>query len=165
MLHASLTERILGVFFDVYNDLRGGYLESVYQQAMAIALADVGLAVEREAPIEVLFRGRAVGTFRADLVVERVVLIETKAARTLDGAHERQILNYLRATDREVGLLVNFGPRPTFRRFVYRNDRKSRGQYPRSFASIRCAASRRASGSALLGLHAPGDELPPTDRC
>jgi GxxExxY protein len=134
VLHGSLTETVIGIFFDVYNELGGGYLESVYQRSMAIALTDAGLAVEREAPIEVLFRGRAVGTFRADLVVERVVLIETKAARGLDVGHERQILNYLRATDLEVGLLVNFGPRPTFRRWVYRNDRKRQGSYPRSSA-------------------------------
>jgi len=134
MLHAALTEKILGVFFDVYNDLGGGFLESVYQQAMAIALADAGLEVEREAPIEVRFRGRTVGTFRADLVVQRLVLIETKATRTLDGAHERQLLNYLRATKLEVGLLVNFGPHPTFRRRVYHNDRKRREQGPRSSA-------------------------------
>jgi GxxExxY protein len=134
VLHAALTEKVIGVFFDVYNDLGGGYLECVYQQSMAIALSDAGLAVEREAPIEVRYRGRRVGTFRADLVVEQLVLIETKAARALEDAHARQVLNYLRATDLEVGLLVNFGPRPTFRRWVYRNDRKRQGQYPRSSA-------------------------------
>ena len=127
LLHRDLTQRIIGVFFDVYNELGPGFLESVYQQAMALALEDAGLAVEREVALEVRFRGRTVGSFRADLVVQRLVVLELKAGRRFEEAHERQLLNYLRATGVEVGLLVNFGPRPTFRRLVYRNDRKAGG--------------------------------------
>jgi GxxExxY protein len=124
ILHAALTERILGVFFDVYNELGPGFLESVYQQAMALALTDAGLTVEREAVIDVRFRDRTIGSFRADLVVQGLVMLELKSVRAVEDAHERQLLNYLRATTLEVGLLVNFGPRPTFRRFVFRNERK-----------------------------------------
>ena len=120
----ELTERIIGLFYDVYNELGHGFLESVYEQAPAIALAQVGSAVERQVPVLVWFRGRQVGDFRADMVVERKVLLELKAARTIDEAHEKQLLNYLRATDIEVGLLLNFGIKPQFRRLVYENERK-----------------------------------------
>jgi len=120
----ELTERIIGLFYDVYNELGHGFLESVYEQALAIALAQAGSAVERQVPVLVWFRGRQVGDFRADMVVERKVLLELKAARTIDEAHEKQLLNYLRATDIEVGLLLNFGIKPQFRRLVYENERK-----------------------------------------
>jgi GxxExxY protein len=129
-LLGGLTQKIIGVFFDVYNELGAGFLESVYQTATAIALEDAGLPCEREKPIDVLFRGRSAGTFRADLVVEGTVLLELKAARSIDDAFEKQLLNYLRATDLEVGLLLNFGPKPSFRRLVYGNHRKHRGSIP-----------------------------------
>jgi GxxExxY protein len=112
------------VFFDVYNDLGVGFLESVYRRAMHFALRDAGLVAEEEVPIEVRLRGRVLGCFRADLLVERSVILELKAARNVEQLHERQLLNYLRATDVEVGLLLNFGPRPSFRRLAFRNDRK-----------------------------------------
>jgi GxxExxY protein len=150
----GFTHKIIGVFFDVYNELGAGFLESVYQTAMAMALEDAGLHCELEKPISVLFRGRPAGTFRADLVVERTVLLELKAARSIDEAFERQLLNYLRATDLEVGLLLNFGPKPGFRRLAYDNQRKHR-QYPRTSAQI--------CGEKPPGI-APS-ELPPGRRC
>ena len=122
----ELTRRIIGAFFDVYNDLGVGFLESVYRRAMAFALRDAGLAAEEEVPIEVMLRGRVLGCFRADLLVERSVILELKAVRAVEQLHEKQLLNYLRATDLEVGLLLNFGPRPSFRRLAFRNDRKRR---------------------------------------
>lgn len=121
---AALTGRIIGVFFDVYNDLGIGYLESVYRRGMAFALRDADLLADEEVPIEVTSRGRVLGFFRADLVVEHSVILELKAVRAVEELHERQLLNYLRATDIEVGLLLNFGPRPSFRRLAFRNDRK-----------------------------------------
>ena len=124
---AELTRRIIGAFFDVYNDLGIGFLESVYRRAMALTLRDAGLVAEEEASIEVAYRGRALGFFRADLVVEGSVIRELKAARRLEDLHERHLLNYLRATDLDVGLLLNFGPRPSFRRLAFRNDHKRRG--------------------------------------
>jgi GxxExxY protein len=124
--HAGVTSKIIGVFFEVYNELGTGFLESVYVEALAIALCDVGLSVERELPLAVSFRGKIVGRFRADLVVGGAVLIETKACPKLNPVHEAQLLNYLRATVLEVGLLLNFGSRPQFRRLLFDNGRKTR---------------------------------------
>jgi GxxExxY protein len=122
--HFEITQRIIGIFFDVYNELGHGFLESVYVQSLGIALCQAGLSVEKEKPITVRFRGDAVGKFRADLIVGEFVLVETKACPRLNPFHEAQILNYLRATSLEIGLLVNFGPRPQFRRFLFDNPRK-----------------------------------------
>lgn len=120
----ELTEEIIGVFFEVYNELGPGFLESVYESSMAIALCGAGLEVTAQSLVPVYFRGVLVGEFRADLVVNRSVLLELKAARAIEPAFEAQVLNYLRATPIEVGLLLNFGPRPEVRRFAYSNARK-----------------------------------------
>src|SRR5271168_641817 len=112
--HHELTEKIIGVFYDVYNELGHGFLESVYEQALAVAFLEAGLKVERQVAVPVWFRGKSVGDFRADMVVEGKVLIELKAARTIESAHEKQLLNYLRATEIEVGLLLNFGAKAQF---------------------------------------------------
>ena len=124
--HQELTARIIRVFFQVYNELGFGFLESVYAEAMASACREAGLAVEREMPLEVRFRGRIVGQFRADLVVGGAVLVETKACPSLHPAHNAQVLNYLRATVLEIGLLLNFGPRPGIKRLAFDNCRKVR---------------------------------------
>ena len=133
--HHELTEKIIGVFYDVYNELGHGFLESVYEQALAFALVQAGMRVERQVPVSVWFRGQQIGDFRADLLVEGKVLLELKAARTIDQAHEKQLLNYLRATDIEVGLLLNFGVTPQFRRLVYENERKKIRVDPRESAA------------------------------
>jgi GxxExxY protein len=122
--HAEVTQKIIGVFFAVYNELGPGFLESVYVESLAIALAQAGLSVEREQPLTVRFRGHVVGKFRADLIIGEVILVEAKACPKLNAIHEAQTLNYLRATSLEVGLLVNFGPRPQFRRLLFDNPRK-----------------------------------------
>lgn len=122
----DLTASIIGVFFAVYNELGHGFLEAIYELAMALALEQIGMTVERQKPIDVWFRGHRIGQYRADLVVDNTVLLELKAARNLDAAFEKQILNYLRGTDLEIGLLLNFGQRPEFRRFVFENSRKIR---------------------------------------
>ena len=129
-LHADVTRRVIGVFYDVYNELGHGFLESVYQAAMEIALAEAGLKVGRFVRVPVWFRGRQIGEFIADVMVEEVVFLELKAVRTLDTAHESQLLNYLRATSIEVGLLLNFGPKPQMKRLVYDNPRKLRRGVP-----------------------------------
>jgi GxxExxY protein len=95
----DLTQKIIGAFYEVYNELGHGFLESVYENALALVLSDAGLRVERQKPIAVWFRGRIVGEFRADLVVEGRVIVETKAGRMLERVHDAQLLNYLRATD------------------------------------------------------------------
>lgn len=132
LAHRELTEAILGAFFGGYNELGYGFLESVYGRAMSIALTERGLMARSQVPLDVIFRGRHVGTFRADLMVNSVVILELKAARVLDPAHEAQLLNYLRATDLEVGLLLNFGPKPSFRRVAYSNARKHIRVHPRA---------------------------------
>jgi len=124
LLHADLTGLIIEVFYEVYNELGYGFLESVYKHAMLITLRARGLRALAETPIRVWFRGEDVGDFRADILVEEKVILELQAARPLDGAHEAKLLNYLRATDKEVGLLLNFGPKPSFKRFLLDNPRK-----------------------------------------
>lgn len=120
----ELTQQIIGVYFDVYNELGTGFLESVSQKSLALALESAGLKVCSRMDIPVWFRGQQVGQFEGDLLVEQCVLLELKAARALGSAHQAQLLNYLRATQIEVGLLLNFGPKPEFRRVAYDNSRK-----------------------------------------
>jgi len=106
------------------NELGHGFLESVYEKSFEVALTAKGLDVRCQIEVPVWFRGRRVGDFTADLLVERAVLLELKAVRTLDSSHEAQLLNYLRATEIEVGLLLNFGLKPEFKRLIFDNPRK-----------------------------------------
>ncbi|HLJ28456.1 MAG TPA: GxxExxY protein [Candidatus Angelobacter sp.] len=122
--HSELSEVIIGVFYDVYNELGFGFLESVYRKSFALALRAKGPRVKEELPISVYFRGTNVGDFKADLVVNDLILVELKTADTLAMPHEAQVLNYLRATSLEVGLLFNFGPKPQLRRLLFDNERK-----------------------------------------
>jgi GxxExxY protein len=124
-LHQQLTKRLIGVFYDVYNELGFGFLESVYHRALEISLEERGLRFRSYAPIVVRYHGRNAGRFIADILIEDVVIVELKACCALDPAHEAQLINYLRATEVEVGLLFNFGERPAFKRLVFSNDRKS----------------------------------------
>ncbi|MCU1306716.1 MAG: hypothetical protein JWN45_1411 [Acidobacteriaceae bacterium] len=143
--HAEITEKIIGVFFAVYNELGHGFLESVYQNAMVIALIQAGLKVEREVPVPVFFRGQVVGDYRADLLVGGLVLVELKTVRVLEPSHEAQLFHYLRATNVEVGLLLNFGAKAQFKRIAFENTRKKN-----------CSNSAREVGNAL---HAPASEI------
>ena len=99
-------------------------METVYSRAFSTELQILGARYETNIPINVFYKGVEVGFFRADHIVEQRVLVELKAADALVKEHEQQILNYLKATNMEVGLLLNFGPRPTFKRFVLTNERK-----------------------------------------
>jgi GxxExxY protein len=128
--HSTVTEKIIGVFYDVYNELGYGFLESTYAEAMVIALNQSGLRAIREVPVSVWFRGKKVGQYFTDMVVENAVLLELKAARSLEAAHEAQLLHYLRATEIEVGLLLNFGLRPQLRRLLFDNERKKIRENP-----------------------------------
>jgi GxxExxY protein len=124
--HKDVTEKILHAFYKiVYPQLGYGFLEKVYENAMAIALTSMGLKVEPQVEILVYFQNQVVGEYYADLVVNDVVIIELKAASRLLPEHEAQLLNYLRATPYEVGLLLNFGPKPDFKRKAYENHRKT----------------------------------------
>jgi GxxExxY protein len=122
--HGLITDQILGVFYDVYNELGHGFLESVYQRSLVLALEAAGLRVCSRVTIPVWFRGQRVGHFEADVLVEDCVLLELKAARMLDSSHRAQLMNYLRATEIEVGLLLNFGERPEFKRLIFDNLKK-----------------------------------------
>lgn len=122
--HVELSRAVIGVFYQVYNELGFGYAESVYESAMELALTEAGLVVVRQAPIHVHFRGRIIGEFRTDMLVNDKLMLELKAARALDSAHEAQVINYLKATPIEVALLLNFGPKPEARRLAFDNTRK-----------------------------------------
>lgn len=128
--YSELTEKIIGIFYDVYNELGHGFLESTYAEAMVVALTQSGLTAVREVSVPVWFRGKKVGQYFADILVDDCVLLELKAARTLDSAHEAQLLHYLKATEIEVGLLLNFGLRPQFRRLLFDNERKKIRENP-----------------------------------
>jgi len=128
--HAAITEAIIGAFYEVYNELGHGFLESVYRDALALVLQSKGLCVDREKTAQVRFRGMVVGVFRTDLVVQNSVIVELKCARALDHVHEAQLLNYLKGTEFEVGLLLNFGVRPQFRRMLLDNDQKKIRENP-----------------------------------
>jgi GxxExxY protein len=133
--HSDWTEQIIGVFYEVYNELGSGFLENVYEEAMAVVLKDRNFDFQRQVAVPVWFRGKKIGSYEADLVIAGQVLIELKACKSLDPTHEAQLLNYLRSTEIEVGLLLNFGPRPQVRRFAYENDRKKISVHLRASAA------------------------------
>jgi GxxExxY protein len=133
--HQLLTEKIIGACYRVYTELGYGFLESVYENAVALVLRRQGIVTEQEVPISVWFQGEEVGRFRPDLLVERSVILELKAARTIEAAHEAQLLNVLRATSIEIGLLFNFGPRPQLKRMAFSNTRKNLCVHLRSSAA------------------------------
>jgi GxxExxY protein len=120
----DITNLIIKGYYIVYNALGYGFLEKVYANALAIELRKLGLTVVREAPISIYYDGSLVGEYYADLLVNNTVLVELKAVSELRREHEAQLLNYLKATRYEVGLLMNFGPTPKFERRIYDNDLK-----------------------------------------
>ncbi len=123
-MHSELTGKILEVYYIVYNELGFGFLEKVYENAMMIELEKAGLACKQQQRIDVFYDNEKVGEYFADIVVEDTVIIELKAAKTLIEEHEAQLVNYLRATNMEVGLLLNFGAKPQHRRRVLTNEYK-----------------------------------------
>jgi len=122
--HQELTETVIQAFYEVYNELGHGFLESVYEEAIHRVLRQKTVQVQRQSPLPVWFRGEQIGEFRADLIVANAVIVELKAARALEPSHEAQLRNYLRASNLEVGLLLNFGPVPRIKRMVFANDKK-----------------------------------------
>lgn len=125
LLHKDLTDLILKTFYDVYNKLGYGFLEKVYQNSLFLDLNSRGLKVEAQKQIKVYYKRKEVGEYYADLIVNDLVILELKAAECIVEAFEWQLLNYLRATDKEVGLFLNFGKKPEFRRKVFENSRKN----------------------------------------
>ena len=124
LLHEELTNLIIKTFYEVYNELGYGFLEKVYQNSLYLELKNKGLKVEAQKRIPVFYKGTEVGEYFADLMVEDKIILELKAADYIVKEFENQILNYLRATDYEVGLLLNFGKKPEFKRKIFENDRK-----------------------------------------
>ncbi len=121
MLHKEITDVIIKSFYKVYNELGSGFLESVYECAMQIELQNQGLLAFDQYPIKVYYDDQLVGDFKADLLVEQRVIVELKAVNSIHSKHEAQLINYLKATGIEVGLLMNFGPEPKFIRRVFSN--------------------------------------------
>lgn len=125
-LHSDLTERIIGEAFKVYNILGSGFLEKVYCNALCKKLIESGLEVKREFPVKVYFEGENIGDYCCDILVNELVIVELKAIETLAKIHEVQLVNYLKATNLEVGLLINFGEKIEIKRKVLtRNHKKS----------------------------------------
>jgi GxxExxY protein len=122
--HEQLTGQIIKAFYAVYQALGYGFLEKVYENSLAIELRKMRLEVVQQAEIKVYYAGVVVGEYYADLLVADAVIVEIKAVRALLKEHEAQLLNYLKATPYEVGLLLNFGPKPEIKRKVYDNERK-----------------------------------------
>lgn len=118
MLYQPVTEMIIGAYYKVYNYLGYGFLEKVYENAMVLELVEQGFKVAQQQSITVYYRGTVVGDYLADLMVNDKIIIELKAAESLKDPHVAQLMNYLKATDKEVGLLLNFGKKPEFRRVV-----------------------------------------------
>ncbi len=124
MKHKELTDRIICCFYNVYNQLGYGFLEKVYEKAMLIELKKAGLRAQAQAPIKVNYAGETVGEYQADLLIAERVIVELKATRNLAAEHQAQLLNYLKATEVEVGLLLNFGPKAEMKRLVFDNHKK-----------------------------------------
>jgi len=122
--HTELTEKIINIFYRVYNKLGYGFLEKVYENAMMIELKKEGILAIAQVPIKVLYDNEIIGEYYADILVDDKVIVEIKAARQLAEEHEAQLLNYLKATDIEVGLLLNFGFKPEIKRKAFNNLRK-----------------------------------------
>ena len=124
LLHKDITEKILKGYYKVYNELGFGFLEKVYENALLIELTSMGLNCVKQKPIKVHYKEQLVGEYFADIIVNNSVIIELKAAEVLVEEHEFQLINYLKATEIEVGLLLNFGKEPVFKRKVFTNDKK-----------------------------------------
>ena len=124
MLHEDLTNQIICAFYNVYNILGNGFLEKVYVNALAVELKKSGLSVTKQESVKVYYDGVLVGDYFADIIVNGLVILELKAAESLRNEHFAQVTNYLKATDKEVGLLLNFGKKPEFKRIVLGNEMK-----------------------------------------
>jgi GxxExxY protein len=133
-LHSEITSKIIKAFYNVYNSLGFGFLEKVYEKAMLIELKKLGLNCEKQVPLAVYYEGEKVGDYFADIIVEECVIIELKVAEGLRDEHEAQLVNYLRATDLEVGLLLNFGKIPEHKRRVLTKEIKD---HKRSYLSYK----------------------------
>jgi GxxExxY protein len=125
MKYEEITEKIIQAFYKVYNTLGYGFLKRVYENAMFIELISIGFRVAKQKKILVYYFGNIVGDYNADLIVEEVIAVEIKAIECLVEENEHQLVNYLKATNIEVGLLLNFGKKPQVKRKIFDNDKKN----------------------------------------
>ncbi len=125
LLHEGITDKVINIFYQVYNELGFGFLERVYQNAMYFELKASGFNCETEKSIKVYYKNLVVGEYRADIIIENKVILELKASQQLVYENELQLINYLKATDIEVGLLLNFGQKPEFKRKIFTNNNKT----------------------------------------
>jgi len=119
MLHEEITSKIIAAFYAVYNNLGYGFLEKVYENALILELEKRGLKAKQQVPVQVYYESKVVGEYFADLLVDGKVILELKAVEKLITAHEAQLINYLKATNIQIGLLLNFGPKPEFKRKIF----------------------------------------------
>lgn len=131
MLHREITDKVLNAFFTVYNTLGWGFLESVYQNALLIELKEKGFICDKECHLEIFYKQLLVGTYCADIVVNENVILELKACEKLNANHKYQLINYLKASDLEVGLLLNFGKIPEFKRVIFSNEKVKKKSFPK----------------------------------
>lgn len=124
MIYQDVTDKIIKAFYNVYNTLGYGFLEKVYENALVYELDKLGLNTIQQKPIKVYYDRILVGEYFADIIVENKVVIELKAVEAFQESHANQLMNYLKATDTEVGLLLNFGQEPRFIRKIFTNDKK-----------------------------------------
>ena len=124
-LYQEITDKVIKAFYEVYNTLGHGFLEKVYHNALLIELAKFGFELKSQYPIKVYYEGKLVGDYFADIIVNDCVILELKAKEAIWEEHEYQLMNYLKATEIEIGLLLNFGKKPEFKRKIFTNDRKS----------------------------------------
>ncbi|BCG49102.1 hypothetical protein GEOBRER4_n4005 [Citrifermentans bremense] len=127
MIHESITDKILNAFYKVYNTLGFGFLEKVYENALAIELMKSGLEVKQQTQIPVYYDGKLVGDYFADVMVQDLIVLELKAAEAIHNEHCAQLTNYLKASNKEVGLLLNFGKKPEFKRIIFTNNGVAHG--------------------------------------
>jgi GxxExxY protein len=129
MIHQETTSKVICCFYKVYNNLGFGFLEKVYENALYLELINHGLNCSKQFPVPVFYEGIEVGLYYADIIVNNEIIIELKAAEALVEEHEFQLINYLKATNIEIGLLLNFGKEPQIKRKIFTNDRKA-NNYP-----------------------------------
>jgi GxxExxY protein len=122
--HKDLTERVIKCFYEVYNQLGFGFLEKVYEHALMIELEKNNIPAKNQQSLEVYYKGESVGDYFADIIIDGKIILELKATESIIEEHEYQLINYLKATNIEIGLLLNFGKKPEIRRKIFTNDRK-----------------------------------------
>ena len=147
LLNGDLTQLVIGAFYDTYNDLGSGFPEFVTRRALAIVIREAGLSVFEEVELPVWFHGQKLAGFRADLLVADKLIVEVKTSLSMEAFHQAQVLHYLKATNHEVGLLVNFGREPQFKRVVYSEARKRRHFDPPTAAALQPQAADESGGT------------------